>query len=293
MRVQILPLMLGMVACSEQELKAFRFNDIAMVEGDFDHMGDVLLRLDIDTTEYEGYITKPVYDDEIDPDSNVLKVEALLRDRNEADRTNMLLYDAVFLNSGVRGLGEYVYDGVDPDDTFLSDEAVIENVQSFVGGGRTLVVSDWAGDIIEAAWPDTITFMNEDICTYPPCWDASQVGVSERVQARIIPDGLQVALDTDTMSIDFDFSYWTAIAAVSDDVEVYLRGDIEYRISDGEGYGTLEDVPLLVGFTPGNRGRVIFSSFHWRSQNPMLINELMVYVVEGLNPGPNANLMGE
>ena len=80
--------------------------------------------------------------------------------------------------------------------------------------------------------------------------------------------------------------------SVSEDVDIYLRGDIEYRISDGEGYGILEDVPLLVGFTMG-RGRVVFSSFHWRSQNPTQANQLMLIAVEGLNPGSNANIYGD
>ena len=69
-----------------------------------------------------------------------------------------------------------------------------------------------------------------------------------------------------------------------------LSGDIEYRISDGEGYGTLEDVPLLVGFNVG-RGRVVFSSFHWRSQNPTQANQLMLVAVEGLNPVPMQTFM--
>ena len=289
---KIFPLViLGMTACSEQELKAFSFNEIAMVEGDFDHMGDVLLRLDIDTIEYEGYITQPVYDAEVDPDLNALKIEGLMRDRTEAGRTVMLSYDAIFLNSGVRGFGEYVYDGVDPDDAFLNDPEVIENVRSFVEGGRTLVVSDWTADIIEAAWPEMVTFLNEDSCPYAPCWDAPQVGISERVNADVVDEQLQQDLGTDSFSVEFDFSYWTAIESVSDDVDVYLRGDITYR--DSEGDKTLEDAPLLIAFTPGTRGRVVFSSFHWRSQNPVLANKVMLNVVEGMNPGPNANLGGE
>ena len=291
MRHLFLLTVVGMTACSEQELKAFSFNEIAMVQGDFDHMGDVLLRLDIDSIEYEGYITQPVYDPEVDPSINALKIEGLMRDRTEAGRTVMLSYDAVFLNSGVRGFGEYVYDGVDPDDTFLSDPEVIENVRNFVEGGRTLVVSDWTADIIEAVWPEMITFLNESSCAYTPCWDAPQIGISERVNAYIDDENLQQELGSDSLSLEFDFSYWTAIESVSDDVDVYLSGDITYR--DSEGDKTLEDVPLLVGFTPGTRGRVVFSSFHWRSQNPMLANKLMLHVVEGMNPGPNANLGGE
>lgn len=292
MRFGFLSLCLGLCACSEQELKAFSFDDIAVVQGDFDSMNDVLLRLDISSTLYEGFIAGPVYDEEIDPDINALKIEALLRDRNDSGRSAMFAYDAVFLNSGVRGLGEYKYNSVDPDNALVSDEIVLENVQDFVDGGNTLVLSDWAGDLVEAIWPDKIQFVNEGICGDDLCLDSSQVGTSESLLVDVMNEDAKLDLGTDNISLSFDFSYWTAMESVADDVDIYLRGDIEYRISDGEGYGTLEDVPLLVGFNVG-RGRVVFSSFHWRSQNPTQANQLMLVAVEGLNPGPNANIYGD
>ena len=283
----------SLLACTnDQELKAFSFNDVVVVKGDFDNMNDVLLRLDIGATEYEGFISNAVYDPEIDPSINALKVEGLLRERSESNRTVMLDYDAIFINSGVRGLGEYVYNGVENDNALLEDETVIENVKEFVERGRTLVLSDWAGDLAEAVWPDKIEFVNENVCNSPPCWDSAQVGTSDSVTATIVDEELAKEMDTNTLTLGFDFSYWTAIKSVSEDVEVYLRGDIQYRISDGEGYGVLEDVPLLVGF-PEGRGRVVFSSFHWRGQNPTQANKLMLYAVSGLTPGPNANIYGD
>jgi hypothetical protein len=292
MRSFLFPIFLGICACSEQSLKAFDFEDIAVIQGDFDSMNDVLIRLDISAMEYEGFIAGAVYDEDIDPDINVLKVENLLRDRNEGGQPFMNTYDAIFINSGVRGLGEYKYNNVDPDDTFLSDPIVLENVQDFVEGGGSLILSDWAGDLIEAIWPDEIEFVNEAICGSPPCWDAPQVGTSEDILTDVLPAELQEDLGTDNISLSFDFSYWTAMASVSEDVEVHLRGDIEYRISDGEGYGVLEDVPLLVVLSLG-RGKIVFSSFHWRSQNPTQANQLMLSAVEGLGVGPNANIYGD
>ena len=292
MRSIFLALCVGLCACSEQELKAFSFDDIAVVQGDFDSMNDILLRLDIPSTVYEGFIAGAVYDEDIDPDINSLKIEALLREQNDSGRSTMFAYDAVFLNSGVRGLGEYKYNSVDPDDALISDDVVLENVLNYVDGGNTLVLSDWAGDLVEAIWPDKIQFVNEGLCGEVLCLDSSQVGTSESLLVDVINEDAQRELGTDNISLSFDFSYWTAIQSVAEDVDIYLRGDIEYRISDGEGYGTLEDVPLLVGFDVG-RGRVVFSSFHWRSQNPTQANQLMLIAVEGLNPGPNANIYGD
>ena len=94
---------------------------------------------------------------------------------------------------------------------------------------------------------------------------------------------LQQQLGTDAVTLQFDFTYWTVIESVADDVDVYLRGDVEYRLSDSEGYATLEDVPLLVGFNVGG-GRVIYSSFHWHSQNENIADTIMLRVAEGLTP---------
>ena len=84
--------------------------------------------------------------------------------------------------------------------------------------------------------------------------------------------------------MDFDFSYWTVMTEVADDVDVYLRGDIAYRVSGAEGYGTLSDVPLLIGFDVGP-GRVIFSAFHWRGQNEAVTDLLIQHLLPGLATG--------
>jgi len=294
MRYAALSTALAAVACSsDQDFKEFSYRDIAVVAGDFDHIGETLIRLDVGFTEYEGFIAQSVYDPELNTDSNVLKSDALFFQQSDSGRSIMLDYDAIFVNSGVRGLGEFTYNGVEDDSTVVSDPVAVENIRSFVANGNTLIASDWAGDMIEAAWPEAIEFVNESECDSPPCWDAPQVGTSETVVAKIENEALQIALGSDSIVLDFDYTYWTAMKSVSSDVEVLLRGDIEYRISDSEGYGTLEDVPLLVSFQAEGRGKVVFSSFHWRVQNPSVTNEILLHAAEGLSPGPNADLAGD
>ena len=162
-----------------------------------------------------------VYNPEEDGSLNGFKVENLFTDTDEADRTIMLDYDAIFLNSGVRGLGSYVYNGVENDDMFLLDELALENVRSFVQAGRTLVVSDWAGDLIEQVWPDKITFVNEENCSNEDCFDIAQVGSNEKIIATIENDNLMNQLEVDSIQLRFDYSYWTAMKEVSDDVDVF------------------------------------------------------------------------
>ena len=271
-------------ACkSEQELQGLRWDDVAMISGDFDYMGSSLVRMGIDFTEFEGFISQAVYNPELDPDAFSLTAEYVLQGELESGGLVMNEYDVLFINSGVRGLGYQAYNSLDADDTFVSDEQVIENLYSFTTKGHSLVVSDWAGDIIEAAWPDAITFAREDACEETPCWDIGQAGVSETVLARVVDDSLLQKLGTDAVTLQFDFTYWTVIAAVAEDVDVYLRGDVEYRLSDSEGYAVLEDVPLLVGFNAGG-GRVIYSSFHWHSQNEDIADRILTHVAEGLTP---------
>jgi len=281
-------MMLSLLGCnSEQEIKALRWDDVALVSGDFDHMGASLVRMGIDYTEFEGFISQAVYNPELDSDAFQLTVEYLLEGETESGGLVMNEYDVLFINSGTRGLGDLEYNSMDEDNAFVSNPQIAENLYSFTSKGHSLVLSDWAGDLVEAAWPDAIQFAREDNCEPDSdgngCWDVGQSGVSTSVVARVTDDLLQQQLGTDAVTLQFDFTYWTVIESVADDVDVYLRGDVEYRLSDSEGYATLEDVPLLVGFNAGG-GRVIFSSFHWHSQNADLADTIMLRVAEGLTP---------
>jgi hypothetical protein len=170
------------------------------------------------------------------------------------------------------------------DNTFVADEQVVENLYSFTSKGKSLVLSDWAGDLVEAGWPDAINFVRESACDETPCWDIGQAGTSQQVVARVTDDLLQQQLGTDSVTLDFDFTYWTVMESVADDVDVFLRGDVQYRLSESQGFETLTDVPLLVAFNVGG-GRVVFSSFHWHSQNADLADIILLRVAEGLTPG--------
>ena len=284
MKKTIVVLPLFLLACkSDQEIQALRWDQLALVSGDFDNMGEPLVRLGVGYTEFEGFISQAVYNPEISSDNFQLSVENLLLGENTDGSLVMNDYDALFISSGTRGLGQYEYNGVEEDNFLVNDPIVLENLDSFTSKGKSLVISDWAGDLIEAAWPDKIQFVNEDRCEELTCWDVGQMGTSEQVIARVHDMELQNKLGTDSVALGFDFSYWSVIQSVGDGVTVHLSGDVEYRISGSEGYGTLEDVPLLVSFRAGG-GQVIFSSFHWSSQNSAVADTIMLHVAEGLTP---------
>jgi hypothetical protein len=255
---------------------ALKYENIAVVAGDFDEIQAAFDRQEIAHQVYEGFTSTATYDEDIDPDMIALKVEALMGSSDE-----LSAYDAVIVNSGVRGFGEYVYNGVDSDDGLVTDEAMIENVRSFVENGRLLMVSDWAYDLVEASWPDAIDFYGDDTLL-----DDAQAGSAstEGVSATVLDPGLQGALGSESFNVHYDYSYWSVIASVGDDVEVLLSGDVEVRISESEGYETLTDSPLLVAFDT-DRGRVVYSTFHWRAQDPQLSDDMLLHVAQGLQPG--------
>ncbi len=273
---------LGMTVCTlvgcgnDTEIVALNYDDIAVVAGDFDEIQAAFDRQEIAHQVYDGFTSTATYDEDIDPNLIALKVESLFGDAEELGT-----YDAVIVNSGVRGFGEYVYNGVDADDSLVSDAALIDNVRTFVENGRLLMVSDWAYDLVEAAWPDAIDFYGDDTLL-----DDAQAGsaATEGVSATVLDPGLQGTLDGESFNVQYDYSYWSAIDAVADNVEVLLSGDVEVRISEAEGYETLTDAPLLVAFDVG-RGRVVYSTFHWRAQDPQLGDAMLLYVAEGLQPG--------
>jgi hypothetical protein len=129
---------------------------------------------------------------------------------------------------------------------------------------------------VEATWPDKVRFLGEE-----DGYDAAQKGTSRSIVARVTDEDLAKALGNDQLEVFFDFTYWTVMESVGKGVTVHMRGDVAYRPDDGSSEARLEDVPLLVSFESGN-GRVILSSFAWRSQRQQVADTLLLTLVQGL-----------
>jgi len=271
----ILALMAG--ACkSDQKFADIKVDQIAVTTGDFDRVEEALIRGDVSHTLFEGYISIPVYDPDADPSLMSPKVENLFQGTNEDGYPQIVDYDAVFVNSGTRGFGAYVYNGLETDDELILDARTLDALDAFFEEPRTLLVSDWAFDLVEAAFPDKIHFLHEE-----DGLDAAQLGTSDTVLADVTQAALEENLQSDTLQLTFDFDHWAVMDSVDTGVQVYLKGDVEYYAPGGEGSQVLEDVPLLVGFEHGY-GRVIFSSFSWRAQRPAVQDLLLLTLIEGL-----------
>lgn len=272
-------LLLSLGCPTENEFLAKPFESIAVVSGDFDNMEQSLDRLEVAYQLYDGFICCAAYDPDIDPEVIALESETLFTGKLDSGGTELGVHDALFVNSGARGFGRIRYNGLEADDSLVSDEEVLLAVLDFVSRGRTLVVSDWSYDLVERSWPDKIEFYGDD-----EVLDDAQAGNPGRITGRITEDLLKVNMGGDTVSLDYNFSNWSVIESVGEGVTVYVRGDIEYRISETEGYGTLEQVPLLVGFTHGS-GQVLLSTFHWNSQSAGVTDTMLTTILERLDPG--------
>ncbi len=264
----------ALCACNpDQGFVSDPVGQIAVAAGDFDDIADPLDRVPVDYAQYQGIISIPTWDPEWDFSSSQGTVEGLLGESKE-----VFGYKTVFIASGVRGLGEREYNGLDPDDHLVSDDVVIQNVRDYVqNGDRTLVLSDWSYDLLEAAFPDAVEFLNED-----GTYDAAQKGEIGSIVADVPDEVLANELGSETMAIEYNYSNWAVMESVGPDTVVHITGDATYRTGAevGDATADLTGVPMLISFQPrGALGRVVYSSFHIDAQNPGAIDTVLLVTV--------------
>lgn len=276
-------MLLALGACVENGLAERKLDSLAVVLGDFDDVGTPLSRLGIGVSEYDGFVVQATYEPE---ESRTVRgdigqsFEQLLTRADDVGRKEIQLYQAVFINSGARGLNAWRYDDLfTPDDEVLQNPDTLDTLCAFVDSGDTLVLSDWAYDVVEQCWPDAVKFVGDDDNDI----DAAQTGqASSAVLATVTNKELADLLGVTQFSLAYDFTNWAVIEDVGAGTEVLLRGDVSYQPSSGELYTTLVDVPLLVRFEH-NKGQVVFSTFHWAAQPAGLTDSLLLGSVDGLS----------
>ncbi|MDP2314547.1 MAG: hypothetical protein Q8P41_16715 [Pseudomonadota bacterium] len=276
-------MLLALLACkTDQEFAEIRLDAIAVVLGDFDNVGDTLTALDIATQEYDGFIVQATYepdDDRTVRDFGGPSVEGLFTGTDENGQLQVSAFNAVFVNSGTRGLGAFRYNNqLEPDDSLLLDTDAMDHACNFATGGGTLVVSDWAYELVEYCWPDALELFGDD--TVP---DAAQAGIAGDVLADVKGDKLIEALGA-TVNLAYDYTAWSVIESVGTGTEVLLSGNVDYQPSADQLPETLTGAPLLVRFVAG-RGQVVYSTFHFSAQNPQVTQSLLLEGVEGLTEG--------
>ncbi|MFK7929125.1 MAG: hypothetical protein AB8H79_13110 [Myxococcota bacterium] len=272
---------LSATACnSDSGFRLRKDGTIAVVVGDFDNLQESFNRLSVDTVRYDGIISTATWvEDADDFTAPALRVENLFSsERNQ----ELLAHGSVFVASGSRGFGIRQYNSLADDNQVVADPESVANALAFVRAGGVLVLTDWTYDLVPLLFPGAIDFWGDESVL-----DAAQLGDVGTVQARVVDDELIKDLDlTDdgALSLDFNFSYWAVMESVDESderVKVWMRGDVSLR--DGDGGGTIEltDVPLLVTVDVGGElgGRLVYSSFHFDAQNPVVIDKLLQSLV--------------
>jgi hypothetical protein len=181
---------------------------VLMVNGTYDRVGDTMERL--------GYLYTTVDAEDL------------------ADPDTFTAIDALILNSGC---------GEGP----AQDQAVIDNIRSFVEGGGRLIVSGRANDYVDAAWPNAITYIDgasgsgqQQTTVSFDYGDLSSYMLGNAVTVKYKIEGFPVMTGT------------TGIVLAS--------GDVKYS------GGTAADAPLAVSFARGD-GMVTYTNFTWFEQD--------------------------
>lgn len=280
--MRLLPLAaLAFAGCVENKVSAVRLDAIAVVVGDFDNFRDVLVGLDVGSSPYDGLIVQETYmpeEERLARGWGGPPVEALLTD-TEGD-LDLASFNAVFVNSGTRGLGAVQYNNpLEPDDSLLTSQA-LQDACDFATGGGTLVVSDWAYDLVEYCWPDAIEFVNDDATP-----DAAQTGQPDgALLADVVDEGLAEDLGA-SVTLDYNYTAWAVIESVGADTTVLMTGNASWQPSASDPIEDLIGAPLLVRFPTGRSGQVLFSTFAFNVQTPALAEAVLLGGIEGLYRG--------
>lgn len=269
-------ILLLVFGCSENGFNSGERNrSIAISHGDFDDFTPALSRLNVAYATYEGIISNATWSED---DIGGAPVENLLLN-NEAR-----LYEGLWLSSGTRGLGRTVYNRNEPDDQLIADEDALSTARRLVDSRKNLLVTDWAYDLAEQAWPDWVEYYGDDAV-----FDGAQVGDVGTVIATVEDPRLVESLGMEQVVLEYNFSNWAVITEVDPEATVWLRGDV--RAWNGEAYEDVLDVPLLVSFEPeGPNGSVVVMTFHGNAQPAALTDTLLSTVMGEL---PQARETGE
>jgi hypothetical protein len=129
-----------------------------------------------------------------------------------------------------------------------------EAIRRFVERGGSLYASDWAGGLIEQAFPDVLSF------------EAS--GQSGHADCQVVDEGLREVIGS-RIRVEFDLGGWWQIRKANADARTYVIWDT--------GWGQVS-LPIVLGF-PYGAGHVIYTSFHNKAQVSEAERKLLRFLV--------------
>ena len=251
---------------------SFALGEVAVVTSDFDRVEEVLEKLGIPFTLYDGFIQGPSSEATLQDQyvTSLQPVEVLLE---SAERLNR--YDVLFVNCGARGTGTIDPVTQEVHDALLDDEEVIENLYRFVQNGGHLVVSDWSYTLLEAVFPREIDFQGDD--SIP---GAANLGGSTVLEAWIIDPVLQERVQSSLVTIPFPLSGW-ALPILGEGI--WIEADAPVPNLENGSVGVAPSTPLLLHFALG-QGSITFTAFHNLPRVDQVWTDLQIHLMETLEP---------
>jgi hypothetical protein len=222
---------------------------VAVVTGYYDSIHVLLNEMDVDFDVYgeQTYLNKLL----LDPDK-------------------MAEYDIIFFNCGMQM------------NWLAKREEVAANLVAFVADGNSVYASDWAHNIVEAAWPAAIDFRGDDSEFIDPFveWDEPYTGVEGKVDGRVL-DGSMKALLGDSIDLTYDLGGWVVPQGVGQNAAPMVKGDANlYNVNTQSPSGTQTGAPLAVRIGAG--GTVIYTTFHNEPQLDEAMREALKEIILSL-----------
>ncbi len=213
---------------------------IAVVTGDWDTIQNILDGLGIAYDLYDGM-------------GNKQETIGLLSDLEKLNE-----YDIVFFNCG--GSHDQILLGANMN-------AMISNLQLYVGGGGSIYASDWAFVYAEWPWPSAIDFMGGDMNVFGP-----KFGMKGNLTGTVVDPALKQSLGKASVELNYDLAAWVTVTGAPAATTVHIVGDVALA---GNG------VPLMLSHDQG-KGKVLFTTFHNEpqvSQDMVDILNFLVFVL--------------
>lgn len=209
---------------------------IAVITGDWDEIGHLLDQLGLQHDTYELYGGGWSGDDWSGGQAIGLLTNPSL----------LATYDLLLINCGAAH-----------DDLVSSNPAVVWNLRSWVEGGGSLYVSDFAFVYAEAGWPDAIDFMGDD--TKGSMYESGgpiQMAGNQGVPGHVQDEALASYLGTFWIAVKYDLGPLVALSPDPQPQTTTVHVDAWV-----EQFG--KTLPLVASFVPKpGAGRVVVTSFH-------------------------------
>jgi len=184
----------GLTELTEEECLEAEDPRVAVVTGEYDHIGSILSQMGVDFDPYVGTYGTAYVEFLKDPEA-------------------MSEYDIIFFNCGI-------------NETWLpSRDEIGVNIRAFVEGGGSVYASDWAYGFFEAAFPTAVDFYGDD-----EVWGEAAVGDVGRIEADVLDANMMAILGSNKADLTYDLGAWAVPVSVLSTVQVMVAGDARLYI---------------------------------------------------------------